>query len=203
MTDQSCALIIFSKAPIPGTVKTRLIPTLGEEGAANLYMNLLEQTLNKAIESNINDLRLYCTPTTEDVFLEQQAAKFSCTLHLQTGNDLGERMAQALEETLEVYDSALLIGCDCPALSADDLNMACKQLTQDYDLVIGPAKDGGYYLIGLCHPDKRLFMDVKWGESDVLTRTRKRIKELGLKAYELPELWDLDRPEDLSRYKNQ
>ncbi len=200
MTDKRCALIVFCRAPIPGRVKTRLIPGLGAAGAASLYRSLVVQTLVTASASDVGDIRLYCTPAITDPFLQTQASDFDLTLHLQSGNDLGERMHGALAETLQGYDAALVIGCDCPALSIDDLNLACKKLISGYELVIGPAEDGGYYLIGMHHANKAIFEGIGWEQADVMSKTRERIRKLGLKTHELAEHWDLDRPEDLERY---
>lgn len=202
MSSKTCAVIVFSKAPVPGRVKTRLIPRLGAEGAARLYRTLLTQTLIRLASSSIAVGRLYCTPTLDDPFLAKQARDFGLTLHLQSGRDLGERLYHALAETLQLYDTALLIGGDCPGLSAADLNLAGKKLLDGYDLVIGPAKDGGYYLIGMRAANKQIFAGIDWGQGDVLLKTRERISKLDLKTCELAQRWDLDRPEDLDRYYN-
>ena len=200
MSGKSCAAIVFSRAPVPGQVKTRLIPRLGATGAAYLYRTLVRQTLARIAESAIAAGRLYCTPTLNDPFLARQARDFGLTLHLQSGCDLGERMYQALLETLRLYDTALLIGCDCPTLSADDLNLAFEKLTAGYECVIGPAEDGGYYLIGMHCADRRVFAGIDWEQGNVLLKTRKQMRKLNWKTYELAKRWDLDRAADLDRY---
>ena len=190
-------LVVFAKTPVPGQVKTRLIPELGEDGAASLDKTLMERTLKTAGQSVIKHIELHCTPSITDPVLQDYRNEYNLSLHLQQGNDLGERMHHAFTQVLFNNAAAILIGCDCPGLTPEDLNTAKEKLDEDYDVVIGPANDGGYYLIGLKQEQKQLFEDIDWGTAGVLDKTRERIKKNNLKWFELPAYTDIDRPEDL------
>ncbi|MGZ4979351.1 MAG: TIGR04282 family arsenosugar biosynthesis glycosyltransferase [Methylobacter sp.] len=197
----NAALMIFCKAPIPGLVKTRLFPELTAEQAAELHIELSIKTLQRATESNLCPMQLWCSPTTEHDFFASLQATYPITLEQQQGSNLGERMHLAFCSALAGYSHALLMGCDCPSLTAQDLEQALTALTQENDVVLAPAEDGGYVLIGLNKPHPELFDDMPWGTARVLDQTRSRIEHYQLSYYELSEQWDLDTPEDLRRYR--
>jgi rSAM/selenodomain-associated transferase 1 len=192
-------LLVFAKAPVPGQVKTRLIPVLGETEAARLHERLVRQTLDVATWAQLAPISLWCSPTPDHPFFQDCCQTYGVRLHLQEGNDLGGRMAHAFEETLKESTTAVLIGTDCPGLSAKDLKMAFEALQHGFDAVLGPAEDGGYVLIGLRRPVPELFVNMPWGSERVLSETRVRLQALGLRFSELAEHWDVDRPEDLMR----
>ena len=106
-------LLIFCKAPIPGQVKTRLTPTLSPEQAATVHKQLSRRTLDMATSTSLCPVHLYCSPSTDHAFFTESASRFKLTLQTQSGADLGERMHQALCSSLEQYNHALIIGCDC------------------------------------------------------------------------------------------
>jgi len=201
MTKKEGVLCVFTKAPVPGQVKTRLIPTLGEARATELYQTLLTRTLKTACSSDIDQVRLYCTPTTDHPELIEYANKFDIELCLQQGEDLGARMCKALEDGLEEFDYALVLGCDCPWLKTEDLNLAYNNLSTKKEVVLGPAEDGGYYLLGLRSPKNFLFENMPWGGPDILQQTRKRLREAAINWFEIAEYPDLDVPEDLPAYE--
>jgi rSAM/selenodomain-associated transferase 1 len=184
--------------PVPGRVKTRLIGALGEQGAAAVHWALLRRTLESS---------LGLTDVERELWWDQApppghpaaglAAAYGLTERVQQGADLGERMAQALRETLAESQAAVLIGSDCPGCDTDYLRAAFAALSSA-DAVLGPAADGGYVLIGLRHADDRLFADLHWGSDRVLAGTRARLGGLGLRWRELPVRSDIDRPEDLA-----
>ena len=118
-------------------------------------------------------------------------------MYAQDGADLGERMFFAMEQALKTCRHALLIGGDCIDLDVSDIDLALDNLSGGCDIVLGPAHDGGYYLIGLSRPYRQLFTEVEWGTERVLQVTRERVALLNLKLYKLPVRRDLDRPEDL------
>lgn len=190
-------LLVFAKAPVPGRVKTRLIPALGAVRAAALHARLVDQTL--AITSRVDAWRteLWCHPDRENPDLVECAGRHHAVLREQTGIDLGERMHNAFVTTLAEAERAVLIGTDCPGLRVDHISRAFEALRVGADAVLGPAIDGGYYLIGLGDPEPEAFVDVPWGSETVLASTRQRLQGLGLRVSELPMLRDLDRPQDL------
>ena len=198
-TDTGCRVIVFAKAPEPGKVKTRLIPALGEAGAAALHRRLAMHSLRAAQDAELGPVELWCAPDTHHAFFAECERAFSVSLHSQCQGDLGARMQHALETVLERAKRAILIGSDIPALSEIYLRDAERALSRAHDAVIGPAEDGGYVLIGLarCHPE--LFRDIPWGKPEVLAETRGRLAALRWRCLELPTLWDMDRPEDLER----
>ena len=194
-----CRIVVFAKAPEPGRVKTRLIPTLGEAGAAALHRRLVMHNLRAAQEADLGPVELWCAPDTRHAFFAECERGFGVSLHSQCEGDLGARMRRALEEVLGRAERAILVGSDIPALSAQYLRDAERALSGARDVVIGPAEDGGYVLIGLKRSDPELFRDIPWGEPEVLAETRGRIAALRWRCFELPALWDVDRPEDLER----
>ena len=191
------ALLIFAKAPVPGQVKTRLIPALGATGATEIHNQLLRQTLATARRSSIRSLTLCCALDAKHPALLEYAERFSLRLEDQVDGDLGERMGFALEQTLQDHRQALLIGSDCVELTEFDLDLARCKLAEGCEVVLGPAHDHGYYLIGMTAPRWQLFTGIEWGTDQVLAETRKRITQLDLKSFELPARRDIDRPEDL------
>jgi hypothetical protein len=194
-----CHLIVFAKAPIPGQVKTRLIPSLGPLGAAKLYERLMLHTLAIAVNSKIGPVDLWCSPSTEHPFFIHCAEEFHVELFLQPAGDLGHQMAYAFQRTLKATPCALLIGTDCPSLTQEDLREALSRLQQGYNAVISPTEDGGYALMGLHHLSPVFFEGISWGTEVVLDQTRQRLHDLGWRWYELPKRWDVDRPEDVER----
>jgi len=197
--ENHCTVVVFARAPEPGGVKTRLIPELGEAGAAALHRRLVEHSLAAASEAGIGSVELWCTPDASHRFFEDCARRFDAVLRFQGEGDLGTRMQRAFESVLARSRRALLIGSDIPALSGRYLREAEQRLARGDDVVIGPAEDGGYVLIGLSRCSPELFREIPWGGSEVLTQTRRRIAALRWRSSELPPLWDLDRPEDLGR----
>ena len=196
-------LIVFAKAPVPGQVKTRLIPSLGALAAARLHENLVWHSLTTAVDSGVGPVHLWCAPLTEDPFFRRCAHAFAVERCAQTEGDLGRRMANALRETLKVASSALLIGTDCPSLTREDLRAASMALQEEAEAVIGPTEDGGYALIGLRRMDADLFEGITWGAENVLEETRNRLRALGWKWHELPVRWDIDRLADVERLKKE
>ena len=196
---KDCPVIVFAKAPVPGQVKTRLVASLGVHGASQLYERLASHTLRTALTSGVGPVVLWCTPSTDHPFFRRCADEFNVELHKQSEGDLGRRMADAFQETLKGATQALLIGTDCPSLNGEDLREAALVLGHRADAVMGPTEDGGYVLIGLRTLAPSLFEGVPWGTEEVLSETRRRLRNLGWVWHELPVRWDVDRPEDVKR----
>lgn len=193
---QSVSLHLLARAPVPGRVKTRLIPALGEEGASDLQRLLVERAL--ALPALGFTQRFLWLDDGPDESLEGLAASNGWTLVEQPPGDLGERMRRIAVLGLADSDAVVLIGNDCPALDGDYLAAACEELAAA-DAVLGPAEDGGYVLLGLRRVDPRLFEAMPWGTDRILALTRERLQELGWRHALLPVLWDVDRPQDLPR----
>ena len=194
-------LMVFCKAPIPGQVKTRLIPALSDEEAAQLHCELSELTIQKATQNSLCEVQLWCTPAIDHPFFTMLAQEYAIDLRLQQGADLGGRMHHAFAQTLSHKRSAIIIGCDSPSLTSDDLDQALGLLKQGKQCVFAPAEDGGYVLIGLKQPQPSLFDNMPWGTDKVLGMTRTRLHSLNLEHAELPTQWDLDTEDDLKRYQ--
>jgi rSAM/selenodomain-associated transferase 1 len=201
--DPHACIIVFAKAPDPGTVKTRLIPALGAQGAATLHEKLVRHTLATVTQPNLCAVELWCAPSPSLVwphpFFARCQNDFPVGLRQQCGDDLGARMHHALDTALQKYSYAIVIGTDCPALTASYLQEALDNLRQGKNAVLGPAQDGGYVLMGVRQSHPRLFSGVAWGTASVLNETRARLAALNWQWQELAEQWDIDRPEDLSR----
>jgi len=194
-----CRVMVFARAPTPGEAKTRLIPALGEAGAAALHRRLVMHCLGAATSARLGPVELWCAPDAGDPFFRECEHRFGVSLHPQGEGDLGSRMHRAFESALARAPRAILIGSDIPALSAQYLRDADQALVRGDDAVIGPAEDGGYALIGLSRCDPELFRGIPWGGHEVLSETRRRMTALSRRCRELSTLWDVDRPEDLER----
>ncbi len=193
------AVIIFARAPRPGAVKTRLIPLLGADGAAALHVQLLRRTLETARAASFRRIELHGTPDVNDPFFRFCAGHFAVALAAQAGGDLGARMLAAFQSVLASHSRALLLGSDCPALTARHLRQADRALRAGTDAVFVPCEDGGYALVGLRRAEARLFDDIAWGGENVMADTRTQLTGLGWRWRELETLWDVDRPEDYQR----
>lgn len=193
------AIMVFAKAPIAGTAKTRLIPLLGAEGAAALHGRLIERALATAGAAAADRLTLWCAPDAAHPLLQSAARRYGAALQIQCGADLGARMAQAFATTLREAGYAICIGADCPLLTVQHLRDAVAALRAGNDAVFVPAEDGGYALIGLALAAPQLFAGINWGSATVMAQTRERLRENNLRWHELKTLWDVDRPEDYLR----
>ncbi|MEW8508596.1 MAG: TIGR04282 family arsenosugar biosynthesis glycosyltransferase [Candidatus Thiodiazotropha sp.] len=193
------AILIFARAPIEGSVKTRLIPAIGEEAATRLYTGLLFRLVDWICKQTPYGVELWITPDREHPIWSQLTRQYDLSIHRQQGQDLGERMGNAAASALARHRHVVLVGVDCPVLAAQHLHQVIDWLRDGDDAVLGPAEDGGYVLLGLNRYHRRLFAGHNWGSGDVAASTRMALTELGWQWRELPELWDLDRPQDLAR----
>ncbi len=198
----STALVIFAKAPIPGEVKTRLSPGLTEDEAATLHGSFVLDTLErtKAAVQKFKlpvDRFLACAPSSTHVFFKIMEARHGVTLLDQQGDDLGARMAQAFATLFaRGYRHIVVVGTDVPSLPLTHYRDAVQSLTR-HDLILGPAKDGGYYLIGMTAPHPDLFRDIPWSTNQVLALTQEKATAAGLKSALLPVWSDVDTLDDL------
>jgi rSAM/selenodomain-associated transferase 1 len=199
LTGIDTPVLVFTKAPRPGAVKTRLIPLLGEQDAAALHATLVKHTLTMARASGIGCIELHCAPDCDDSFFRNCSECYDAALIPQHDGDLGARMAHAFEQALACASQAVLIGTDCPALTVQHLQEARHALAAGADAVLIPAEDGGYALLGLRRCHSHIFADIAWGEDCVMNQTRNRFSDLGWRWKELETLWDVDRPQDYER----
>jgi len=184
---QKSLLLIFARRPEYGKVKKRLATKLGKAKALAIHQRLLSHTLKVANKSGFS-YKVYLS--------EEPQSKQAFSYELQSGANLGERMNNALQTELAQYTKVCLIGSDCLTLTGYDITDAFKQL-DDADVVIGPAVDGGYYLIGMKKPHPELFSAIDWGTSSVLENTLKKCTNSVLITHQLSLLNDIDRPEDV------
>ena len=190
----------MAKAPVPGFSKTRLIPSIGAHAAAVLQERLTERAAATALASAIGPVTLWCTPDPSHASFRELVTRHKVTLKRQPGGDLGARMFAAMAAS---DGPTLVIGTDCPALTAEHLRAAAAALQGGADVVLIPAEDGGYVLIGARVPQPEIFAGVAWGTATVLNETRARIAALNRTSIELPPLWDVDTDVDLARLEHE
>jgi uncharacterized protein len=181
--DTRTRVLVFAREARPGRVKTRLIPLLGAHGAARLHARLVRRALQTARDARLGEVALWST-------------------RWQRGADLGARMRHAFEHSLRRAPRVIVMGADAPALRPSHLRRAARWLAGGADAVLAPAEDGGYALIALRRVSPRLFDGVAWGGAQVMAQTRERLAALGWRWRELPEVWDVDRPEDIARLRD-
>ncbi len=211
------ALVVMAKAPVEGTVKTRLIAALGAEKATELYVAFLSDTF--AVMEDVRDeleaeaeeadadytfsIVLNYTPEGEEEAFERVEREGSLMIP-QRGDTLGERLHHCFEDLFAAgYESVVVIGADSPTLPGEYLLNAFDALEDDQTAVVGPTKDGGYYLIGLRRLHAQLFTDIPWSTDQVLAATQQRAHEAGVKIVLLPEWHDVDTPEDLEQLRRE
>jgi rSAM/selenodomain-associated transferase 1 len=193
-------LLVFARYPQPGTAKTRLIPALGAQGAAAVHARLTESTLAvaRALQRDRGAAVTVCyagaTPAQMQAWLGAQVA-----YEAQSAGDLGERLRVAFNRAFaRGAQRAVAIGTDCPELGSGALAAAFERLRRQ-DVVLGPAADGGYYLIGLSGLAPELFAGIDWGTARVWQQTAATADRLGLARSQLAVRYDIDRPADLAR----
>lgn len=195
-------LLMFTRYPEPGLTKTRLIPHLGAEGAATLQRQMTEHVLTQVTAA------AQCLPLAVEVhFAGGSLAQMqgwlgeTVTYFAQSAGGLGDRLIAAFSQSFALgRPGAIAIGSDCPALGADHLAAALQALER-VDVAIGPATDGGYYLIGLRQFEPALFKAIDWGTERVLEQTLAVATAQGLTVELLPPLTDVDYPEDLPQWE--
>lgn len=190
-------ILIIAKEPQAGFAKTRLIPALGAQGAAELADRLLRHTLEQALAADVGPVELCVTPDPQAAYWQHCVATLPCELSAQVNGDLGMRMAAAAQHGLARGTPVMLIGTDCPALNALQLKTLAASLAKQ-DVCLCPVRDGGYSLLGLRRFDEALLNDMPWSTSHVAALTRKRLGQLDWSWYESEPLWDVDEPEDLT-----
>lgn len=197
------AVAVMAKAPQPGLAKTRLIPALGAAGAARAQRQFTLQTLGTVQAAQLGRLTLWCAPDVGHRFFRALRQRWGVVCRPQPAGDLGERMAAAVQAHFAHQPQCplILVGTDCPALTAAHLQQVADAL-QSFDAALIPAEDGGYVLLGLRQPCPAVFADMRWSTPAVLELTRDRLRAAGATWRELPALWDVDEPADWDRLQH-
>jgi uncharacterized protein len=197
------ALVILTKAPQPGQSKTRLVPPLSYDEAADLARALLLDQLQNLATFDAARLFIAFTPENAAVFFEGFIAQgFTC--FAQQGQSLGQRMSHAFQHLFASgFEKIILIGSDLPTLPLGFFCQAYACLEKSADVVLGPSADGGYYLVGMKRMIAALFDDIGWSGADVLSQTMNKLGDLGLKHELLPDWYDIDTARDLERLQSQ
>ncbi|HAZ07814.1 MAG TPA: glycosyltransferase [Elusimicrobia bacterium] len=190
-------IMVFVKAPIPGRVKTRLSPPLSPTQAATLYIAFVKDTLEAARDAANSSVDIFYDPSADFPDLRWIESAPLLPFFPQKGGDLGMRLDHACNETLSRgAGKAVAIGSDTPHIEPAVIERAFSSLDRA-DMILGPAADGGYYLIGLKEPHDFLFQGISWSTVNVLRQTLERAKQRGLKVVMLPTLFDVDTISDL------
>jgi len=186
-------VVVFGREPIPGRVKTRLAAGVGDEVAARVYAVLLDHALHTAADGGSRVvLSLDEAPSLS------WAARIGVPFEIQSGEGLGGRMAEAFAlRFAEGEDRVVVVGSDCPGMATRHLSSAAEELERA-EVVLGPATDGGYYLVAQRPPGVDLFSDIPWSTGATMTATRQRLSRLGTEWIELDELSDVDTEADLA-----
>lgn len=187
------AIIIFVRNPVLGEIKTRLAATIGKEKTLAVYKRLLEHTRSITKELPCDKYIFYADKVTGNDIWDNDIYHKT----IQWGLDLGQRMFNAFQSLFDRgYEKILIIGSDCYELSQKDLEDAFEKLHEE-KILLGPASDGGYYLLGLTEPVSEIFTDIAWSGANVLSETTHRLRRLQHRYVLLPVLNDIDEEKDL------
>ncbi len=194
-------LCIFARAPVLGKVKTRLAGQIGAAAALAAHEELVCHTLDRLASVPELECQLWIAGAADHPGVLRWARRWALPVLVQRGDDLGARMCHAIETSLAEASAAVIVGTDCPGITADYVRQAAFAL-QENDLVLGPAEDGGYGLIGLRRSVPECFENVAWGTDLVLAQTIALARERGLSYRLLDEVWDVDDERGWARYRS-
>jgi hypothetical protein len=196
-------LIVFAREPLPGAVKTRLAASIGDRAAAELYETMLQDVLKGVRQLNSADTVVYWD--CEEESLPLLSERYRCRSRCQNPGDLGQRMRGAFEEMFaNGSDVCCIIGSDAPDLPLSYIQEACRLLeAQRTEVVLGPSRDGGYYLLGMRQVRPELFTDIPWGSASVLDQSLAAARDSGLTVALLPVWQDIDTLEDLQAFRER
>ena len=195
------ALVLMARMPLPGKVKTRLMPLLTSGEACELYRAMLLDTVEKCLVLEEFDLWVAFTPNNGRRWFEKNIDS-SIGLMSQRGEALGDRMHNIIEDRyVGGAEAVLVMGTDLPTLPVEHVRRAGHLLRNGTEVVLGPSDDGGYYLIGLCEPDPSLFDGIEWGSELVLEQTLYQSKTVGKLVGKIPSWFDVDEPQDVNRLR--
>lgn len=198
-------LIQFSKIPQPGEVKTRMLPVLTPQQACQLHSDMMAYSASIYTQLSLSEYQLWYAG--DDSSVEAQAwlaecnQQYGCSLHRQVAGDLGVKMRHAAAQALKQHELVIIVGSDCPFISADYLSRLLTGWDGTEKVYFGPASDGGYVLLAMNELIPGLFENIPWGQSEVLKRSRQQLSSAKVEWGEMPPLNDIDLPEDLSLLK--
>jgi len=194
-------LALFARAPVLGAVKSRLAASIGEAAALQAHRTLVEDALARLADRGGWALELWVAGDPEHADVTRWCSRYRVRARAQVGDDLGDRMRSTLADMLVRGTRAVLAGCDCPTIDAGYVASAFAALDRS-GLVLGPAEDGGYGLIGVRGTVPDVFSGVRWGGADVLTATLARAATLDVETTLLDEVWDVDDLKGWKRYQS-
>lgn len=194
--NEGIPLYLFAKAPVPGQVKTRMQPQLTEIQSAQLATLMLKQAVEKVCRFWRGKLILTVSPSIHHPLFQNLARNNNLDLEVQIAGDLGGKMAHVMGKGIEQFGSAVVMGCDVPQITDEILVQVHRLLVEKHN-VIGPASDGGFYLLGLSSIERGIFTGVDWGSDRVITRICQNFQCLGITLSHCAELRDIDDWDDL------
>ena len=199
-TDKSAAtnaLVVMLKAPVAGKVKTRLTPPLKKEDAARLYKCFIQDIFSRISTLNGIDIIAAYTPKNAAERIKR-IVPANTMLIPQKGSDLGERLQNIFSQLFSIgYKKVAIIGTDSPDLPVEYIKKSFSSLNKNTSIVIGPSRDGGYYLIAMSRYSEEVFKDIPWSTNTVFKKTLEKAKKAGLLPAFLPEWYDVDETDDL------
>ncbi len=195
-----CLLLQFAREPVVGAVKTRMMPHLSAAEACVLHSELVLWTTANLLHADLGQVELVVAGASEHPLFARCREQGLAGIGYQRGADLGERMYNALADGLRRYERVILVGSDCPGIDRKYLHSAVGALDRA-EVVLGPALDGGYVLVGARRLHRDMFEGIAWGSDTVMTSTRERLNGLAVTWVELPLQADIDRPEDLPTWE--
>ena len=198
----SHALVVMLKVPVTGQVKTRLVPPLTEKDAARLYRCFIQDTFSRV--SILHDIDIIAAYTPKNLKLRVKKIVPAGTIIIpQKGKDLGQRLSNIFSELFTFgYKKIAIIGSDSPDLPSEYIKKSFSLLKGKTEIVIGPAEDGGYYLIAMSRNCKVLFINIPWSTDVVFQKTVERAKKAGVKSAILPTWYDVDEIENLKALRS-
>lgn len=197
----SCLLLQFAREPVAGAVKTRMMPHLSASEACDLHCELVFWTTCTLLDAGVGPVELAVAGAPQNPLFARCRDRGVAAVGGQRGDGLGERMYRAMADGLLRFERVILVGSDCPGIDGEYLSRAVRAL-DTAEVVLGPALDGGYVLVGAQKAvPQEMFEGVVWGSDTVLATTRERLQELAVAWTELPPLADIDRPEDLPLWR--
>lgn len=194
------AISVFAKAPVEGRVKTRLAATVGNRVARFFYQKMCSYVVDVSVRAHMARVSVWCTPQPHPYF-RRLVRHNQVKLSVQPPGDLGQRLRRVAQRELLTADAVLLIGADAIGLTSQHLIEAVQQLSIGVDVVVAPAGDGGYTLIGMRQVQPAVFQRIPWGSAKVMRSTAARCRSAGLVLGELPLAADLDTAQDLKRWQ--